>query len=120
MAIKFEHVTEQKKNFDESPLTLLELEVVTEAEEYIDSMIIDSLEKGFSRYQPIRIFLGVINFTYSMKTNMKLNIPDSRRIKMRIELERRYSEAGWEYSIDTCDEPNMGADYWVLTGKQQL
>lgn len=115
MAIKFKDI---KEKVEKSPLTTEELQLITEAEEYIDAEILKYY--GSSPYG-ISIELTIPSFEYSPKQKKGINIKYPRKKLMQDELEMRYKKAGWKITIqydDGLDGPNRsGPDYWVLTGK---
>jgi hypothetical protein len=113
MALKKSEFFKKIKEFNDTPLTEDELEVISKVEDIIDNEISEQIGKN---EKIIYIELGYPNFNYiiegvEIKNTMRLN-------KMRDEIDKRYKKAGWKIRVeydDGLDGPNMsGPDYWIL------
>lgn len=115
MAINYKEI---KEKLERAPLTPEEINLINEAEEYIDGEIVKNF--GGSTYGEIFVELQIPNFSYSPKQKKALNLKHTRATLMQKELEARYKKAGWKITIsydDGLDGPNMsGPDYWILKG----
>lgn len=115
MAIKYKELVKKEKN---DPLTVVELERISEVEDYIDKKILENNDP----LDEVYIELRIADFRTDLQNQNHYNPYSTIRTeKMFKELKRRYKEAGWKYSKqidDGLDGPNMsGPDYWILTGK---
>ena len=110
MAIKYKDL---KHKVNTEPLSEEELEIISKVEKIVDDEIVRQFDKNWGE---IRVLLSVVNFQTTLTS-----IGETRKILMRKELEKRYTNAGWTASVrldDGLDGPNMsGPDYWVLKGK---
>jgi hypothetical protein len=115
MAIKANTIKEKLETKLNEPLSKEELNLVRQTESYIDLIIEEESNKLGKEF---RIDLDFVTFnSHPDGGNLRYSIHEDRRIKMRRELEKRYKEAGWKFSVDygEDDGPNRpGFDYWVL------
>jgi hypothetical protein len=93
--------------------------MVKDAEDYIDSVIIEKFDK--TPYRTINIEMCYVNFNYSPKLKKVIGtetVGVSRKHMMQDNLVQRYKDAGWEVTYDLDDGGDMnGCDYMVLKGK---
>jgi hypothetical protein len=102
MAISYKDLV---KKLETDPLSREELDLIKEAEEFIDSEILKKF--GDNHFRDVYIDLPIIHFEYSMKAKKHISgIKYPRKGLMAKELLKRYSDMGWafEYS-DDIDNP---------------
>lgn len=114
MAIRY---SDLKKDIESKPISSKGLEYINILEDYIDGTI----KKQFDINKSIYIELEYIQFRGTPYNNyFEIDLSSTEKEKMTKEIEKRYSEAGWESKIEYGDDdgPNRpGQNYWVLKGK---
>ena len=110
MAIRYQDIV---KKLTTDPLSNDELDLVKDAENYIDSVIMNDF--GSTPYREIHIDECVINFDYSMKTKKSIGgIKYPRKELMKKELIRRFSDVGWSIKFNDDIDNN----YVTFKGKK--
>ncbi len=110
MALNYIELVEKLVN---TPLTEEELRLVDEAEAYIDNIILEKFDLDCEIRIPSRFPLFKCS---PSKDYNNFGLKEGRRIELQLELEKRYSKAGWVISNNYQD--SMSDDYWILTGKR--
>ena len=116
MAIKYKDI---KNKLETDPLTEIELLLIHQVEEHVDSEIVKQFGESYS-YGEVRIHLGTAQFEWSPVTKTSLtNLKQPRKHLMYLELEKRFKDAGWVSKIHIDDEGGMNScNYWILKGKK--
>lgn len=110
MAINFKEINDKLKN---SPLSGKELEAVNELEKFIDGKILKEYVGSDFR---LNLYQAQFKKTINHQTT---DWPDVRKKLMQVELEKRYTAAGWVCKEEYADaHDRFGLDWWVLTGKK--
>jgi hypothetical protein len=115
MALKY---SELKKKEVETPLTPEEIQLIDEAENYIDGEIRKQWTSG-----SVDIDLCYANFDYhpgKSGHDHSIDLSNYRKSKMTKELTRRYDVAGWKAKVEIDDSGSMNErDLWILTPKKR-